>query len=1222
MQAITSIEVGERKPTELPDHLLQLPDSDWALWRCAAVRGAGFPSADVLKLRSAESTLAADQLIAAENDARRLQQVAVESLRTRLNDLFSDQAEPDKALKSSLMKVIKKLKQSDLPVPPVSACADDSLGAYEAARRHVDLARANYEQTFKQEILSLSHAIQQIATDDRFREAVTWQNRHCFGRAIDALLHTPDSVRQKARRGREELVAKYLQRYAVKNDTIGFFGPVGWARLDETEASMRVKVGPEFVAQRTVYFEQWCIQTLVDKLNEQQSLRPWMTACRLPSVYLEGTNLYHPLTGTRRIPVEQATLLRLCDGTRTAKELAQHLMNSEPATFRSEALVYGMLQSLRNKSLIFWGFDVPYALYPERSLRRQLSKIDDPSLRQTALAPLDELESARERISQAAGDSQKLDEAIVGLETTFSRVTNEAATRRGGETYAARTLVYEDCRRDIEVVMGQEVLQSLAPPLSLLLSSCRWLTCEMARTYRQIFKQIYEELLPKAHGKQVDALAFWLHVHALILNDTKGEVADLVTEFHSKWANILALPLNESRVHYRSEQLRPKVLGAFPAPGPGWAFARHHSPDVMIAAESVEAIQRGDFQFILGELHMSANTLGTSLFVSQHPSPDDLRQWYDADLPETWAVPMQLREWHTTRTFCEVVSPRHYRIELEPESFATDRSKALALAELVVEERGDELVMCTRDRRLSFELIDVFGGLLSGLAVDLFKLLPTKPHTPRITIDRLTIARETWNFAPATLSWALLKEESERFLAVRRWAKEFQLPSRVFVRVPVEHKPFYVDFESPVYVNILARMVRRTIETHDEKATVKVVEMVPQVEQCWLPDSAGNHYTSEFRIIALDLAQHPYTAQRGKYFRSKTNRGSVMSNDDVLLLKGQDIATLLEGRELEIVEAARMAYRAHAEGKSSLPQSTLLQFPNEDKNRIIALPAYLGDGFGVAGIKWISSFTGNLSKGMERASAVLILNSMETGRPEAIMEGSIISAKRTAASAALAAHTLLSGREIESAGLLGCGPINYETSRFLRALCPGLKRLHIFDLDAHRAQQFKDISHEMFDEIVVTEDPRSLFRNNPLIAFATNAVKPHVFDLSDCAPGTVVLHTSLRDLAAEVILSCENVVDDVEHVSRAQTSIHLAEQLSGNRSFIRCTLGDILLGRSPATESANKITVFSPFGLGILDLAVAKLARDLAVKENRGINISSFLPASWIENSKSSRLPA
>jgi ornithine cyclodeaminase len=341
-----------------------------------------------------------------------------------------------------------------------------------------------------------------------------------------------------------------------------------------------------------------------------------------------------------------------------------------------------------------------------------------------------------------------------------------------------------------------------------------------------------------------------------------------------------------------------------------------------------------------------------------------------------------------------------------------------------------------------------------------------------------------------------------------------------------------------------------------------------------------------------------------------------MSSDDILLLKGQEIASLLHGRELEIVDAVRRAYKAHAEGKSSLPHSTFLRFPDNDNNRIIALPAYLGDGFGVAGIKWISSFTGNLSKGMDRASAVLILNSTETGRPEAIMEASIISAKRTAASAALAAHTLLDGRAVESVGMIGCGLINFETARFLRALLPGLKRLEIFDLSVERAQQFKNVCGELFGDVVVADAPDEIFKNNSLIAFATTAIEPHVFDLSACAPGAVVLHTSLRDLAPEVILSCDNVVDDIDHVSRAQTSIHLAEQLSGNRSFIRCALGDILLGRSPAVVNPSAIAIFSPFGLGILDLAVGKLACDLSVKENRGLPITSFLPVSWIENGK------
>ncbi len=337
-----------------------------------------------------------------------------------------------------------------------------------------------------------------------------------------------------------------------------------------------------------------------------------------------------------------------------------------------------------------------------------------------------------------------------------------------------------------------------------------------------------------------------------------------------------------------------------------------------------------------------------------------------------------------------------------------------------------------------------------------------------------------------------------------------------------------------------------------------------------------------------------------------------MSNRDVLILKGEEIDAALQGREREIIAAVEAAYKIHSAGDSSLPNSLFLRFPNDERNRIIALPAFLGEEFNVAGVKWVSSFPGNLDKGLNRASAVIIMNSAETGRAEVIMEGSLISAKRTAASAALAAH-LIHQSAPEAVGILGCGPINFEVTRFLSVVFPAIERLVVFDVDANRAAQFKEHCTELVPgwTIDVLTESRQVLEDSNLVSIATTAIRPHLFDVSMCRPGSTILHVSLRDFSPEVILAVENVVDDVDHVCRAQTSVHLAEQITGNRDFIRCTLADIANGDARPKDNPDSVTIFSPFGLGVLDLAVGKLASDVALERGLGTVIESFLPPSY-----------
>ena len=224
---------------------------------------------------------------------------------------------------------------------------------------------------------------------------------------------------------------------------------------------------------------------------------------------------------------------------------------------------------------------------------------------------------------------------------------------------------------------------------------------------------------------------------------------------------------------------------------------------------------------------------------------------------------------------------------------------------------------------------------------------------------------------------------------------------------------------------------------------------------------------------------------------------------------------------------------------------------------------------------------------------MLILNDPDTGYPFACLESSIISATRTAASAALAADRLTHDRPRPARiGFVGTGLIARYVHTFLAGTGWSFDEVGVHDLSADSAAGFRGHLERAgtAGRITVYDGAEALIRSSDLVVFATIAARPHVHDVSWFAHHPLVLHLSLRDLAPEVVLASANIVDDVEHCLKADTSPHLAEQLAGNRDFILGTLPDVLAGR--VTPPADRPVVFSPFGLGVLDLAVGKHVYD------------------------------
>ena len=305
------------------------------------------------------------------------------------------------------------------------------------------------------------------------------------------------------------------------------------------------------------------------------------------------------------------------------------------------------------------------------------------------------------------------------------------------------------------------------------------------------------------------------------------------------------------------------------------------------------------------------------------------------------------------------------------------------------------------------------------------------------------------------------------------------------------------------------------------------------------------------------------------------------------VIPGAQVQRVLRCHEKEIIDLVEATYRLHGAGDTVNPPSYFLQFPDRPSARIIALPASVGGTLRVDGLKWVSSFPENVPAGIPRASAVLILNDHDTGYPFACLEASIISATRTAASAAVAADWLSRGRGRPArVGFFGTGLIARYIHAFLAAAGWRFDETGVYDLSAGSADGFRGYLERSgtTGKVTVHGSAEELVRSSDLLIFATIAGQPHVRDQAWFAHHPLVLHVSLRDLAPEILLDSVNVVDDVEHCLKASTSPHLAEQLTGSRDFLDGTLNDVMAGQ--VTVPADRPVIFSPFGLGVLDLAV------------------------------------
>jgi N-[(2S)-2-amino-2-carboxyethyl]-L-glutamate dehydrogenase len=324
---------------------------------------------------------------------------------------------------------------------------------------------------------------------------------------------------------------------------------------------------------------------------------------------------------------------------------------------------------------------------------------------------------------------------------------------------------------------------------------------------------------------------------------------------------------------------------------------------------------------------------------------------------------------------------------------------------------------------------------------------------------------------------------------------------------------------------------------------------------------------------------HAFALPRGEPLSAPPQLGAPVTDAQIDALLSRDRS--------QVMRLVTEAYHLYAEGQAIEATPSYLRPPHDARARIIAKPACLYGDAPVAGVKWVSSFPGNVAAGLPRASGLLVLNDIRTGLPIGSLEVAAINAHRTAASAAMALERLHGGpRGGQTIALVGTGHIGWQMACYLVHEGWNPDAWVLRDLDAARARAFAQRLQVLTPDAPIRQaaSAEQAVAQAEIAVFTTTAGVPHLHELTLKSAQTL-LHISLRDLGVPLIAQADNYVDSAELAFSQQTSLHLAEQALGHRDYLSGEIGRVLAGGRPGN---GRPVIFSPFGMAVLDLAVGQ----------------------------------